>query len=62
MKNKFWKIIEIIAGIIFISIALKGFYPLTSAEVIGFDFVSLLVLILGGYWIYDGIKNWKRLK
>lgn len=62
MKNKFWEIVKIVVGVILVSIAIKGFYPPVSAEAIGYDISSLLFLILGGYWIYAGMKNWKRIK
>ena len=60
MENKFWKIIEIIAGVILIYIGITNFAGFASAQTIGASIVNLLEIILGSYWIYDAIKNWER--
>jgi hypothetical protein len=62
IKNTIANIGEIIIGIAIIVFAVSGngFYPPVSGEAIGYDFVSLLILVLGAWFIYKGIKGFKK--
>lgn len=58
MTNKFWKIIEIIAGTVLVIRGLNDFPNLSSGwQNIAYDIGIITVVVLGLCCIYDGINN-----
>jgi len=46
--------------IIFFAVANNGLYPPVSEEIIGYDTLTLALIVLGGWFMYSAYKSWKK--
>jgi len=47
-------------AIIIFTLSNNGFYTLSSSETVGYDIVTLAIIIFGGWLIYSAFKHWKK--